>query len=46
MTNVLIGLMIALMLALSGCAQGFEFKIGVGQYNGASETRTYTPDKK
>lgn len=46
MKELMMLLGIALLLALSACAQGFEFKIGVGQYNGASETRTYTPEKK
>ncbi len=29
---------------MTGCAnwQGAEFRIGIGSYNGASETKTYT----
>lgn len=39
-------LLVALVMAchLTGCAnwQGAEFRIGIGSYNGASETKTYT----
>ena len=34
------------LLSLTGCAnwQGAEFRIGIGSYNGATETKTYTKD--
>jgi len=39
---------LTLLSYLTGCSnwQGMEFKIGVGQYNGANETKTFTRDTK
>lgn len=45
--NALMIMVIAVCtLYLTGCAnwQGMEFRVGVGNYNGAEETRTYTKD--
>lgn len=47
-----IGLILALtfwaVIYLNGCAnwQGIDFHVGVGSYNGAQETKSYTPEKE
>lgn len=45
---VLFLLVICLMGVTQGCSnwQGAEFRIGIGSYNGASETKTYTKETK
>ena len=32
--------------AIAGCSQGFEFKVGIGTYNQAHETRGYVEPVK
>lgn len=39
---------ICLIGVTQGCTnwQGMEFKVGIGQYNGAQETKTFTRETK
>lgn len=41
-------LLVILLLAQISCSnwQGAEFRIGIGNYNGANETRTYQANKE
>lgn len=40
------GIWLMMLYAMTGCTnwQGAEFRIGIGQYNGANETKTYTKE--
>jgi len=39
---------LAILVELTGCSnwQGFEVRAGIGSYNGAHETRTFTKEGK